>query len=220
MKLIKGIALGLVFSLACATGFAAEKVEKAKDAVRPTRYHSIVSSAGKNMPSDNFAGKTTATEMKEALKSDEANSLLYIKYSESKVLSFKDLAKDRGACRQIIYASPKDKILELYTNDKKVFNQMYKNLKAYTGEFNLVDGYKVVCDKSPAAKLDNGKTMYKFWFKKVKPDNRVVRVVGAPYAYDYPIHMGVYWGPRYYRHHHHHIVKPAPRPVPRPAPRR
>lgn len=215
MKLIKGVALGIVFSLACATGFAAEKTEKNKDLVKPPRYHSIAPINIKNMPNDNLTGRINAAKMKEALKADEANSLLYIKYSENKVLSFKDLAKDRGACRQIIYASPNNQILELYTNDKKVFHQMYKNLKAYTGEFNLVDGYKVVCDKSPAIKLDNGKTMYKFWFKKVKPDNRVVRVIGSPYPYDYPVHMGVYWGPRYYRHHHHHIVRPVPRPAPR-----
>lgn len=225
MKMLKGIALGMLLAVACTPAWAEEAKEQKASAPIVEKYD-FVYEMGKNMPTDVFAGEITAKEMENRLNSDDIDDRLYLKYSDDKVLSFTDLGEDRASCRQILYASPKNTILQFYTNDKKSAKQMLKTLKDYGGEWKLVDGYRVVSDKRPDVKLANGKVIYRFWFKKVKPDNRAVRIVGDYYPYPYygyPVDF--YWHPWYYRHgwygprHHRPHPGPGPRPGPRPCPR-
>jgi len=206
----KGMALGLMLACSCTTVLAAEQTATASQAAKP---YNFVYEIGKHMPTINLAGEITRAEMETRLRNDTKDDLLYMVGAGDKVISFKYLAEDRASCKQIVYASPVETMLEFYTNDKKVWNQMYKALHAYAGEWNLVDGYKVVADKHLVAKLDNKKEIYRIWFKKVKPDNRAVRIVGNPYPYyyDYPLNFRLYWDP--WGHHY------GPRPGYGPGPR-
>lgn len=214
---------GLTFALCalCSGVFAEETAKPENDtAVKP---YNFTYEMGKHMPSDTFIGEINSSQMEEALYKDFADDRLYVKFDTDKVLVFSDLSEDRGSCRQILYAAPNEQMLEVYTKNKKAFSRMYKTVHSYIGEWNLVAGYQVVCDKSPAVKLDKKINLYRMWFKKVKPDNRATRVVGVytdPYPYYFPpVIIGGFWG------HHHGYGGPRhpghrPGPGPRPGPRR
>lgn len=220
------MAVGLMLFCSCAPVFAAE----AEKAPEPPKQYNFVYEMGKQLPTINLAGEYTREEMDARLRDDAPNDLLYMVGADDKIIGFKYLAEDRASCKQIVFASPAETLIQFYTNDKKVWNQMYRTLHSYVGEWNLVDGYKVVAEKHIVAKLDNKKEIYRIWFKKIKPDNRAVRVVGAPapypYYYDYPVNFSLYWnpwrphyyGPRYYHHRPGPIHRPVPghRPGPRP----
>lgn len=215
----KKLALGLMLVCSCTSALAAESTS----ATETPKPYNFVYEMGKQMPTINLVGEVTKEEMEARLHSDTSDDLLYMLGASEKIMTFRYLADDRASCKQIVFASPVETVIQFYTNDKKTWKQMYKTLHAYAGEWNLVDGYKVVADKHLVAKLDNKKAIYRIWFKKVKPDNRAVRVVGYPtpypYYYDYPVRVGLYWNHwRHYGPGHHYRTGPHPRPHPGPRP--
>lgn len=205
MKMLKGMLMVAAFCTLCGPAFAEEtKI----DAEAKLKYSFVAELEG-NMPSSVYKGEITVEEMEKRLHAAGPNSLLYIKHNKEKVMAFDYLAKDKASCRQIIFAAPHDEMVEAYTTDKKSFSQFWNTLRPYTNQWNLVDGYQVVCDKSPAVQLENKNKLYRLWFKKVKPDNRARRVEGG-YGGGYPwwpIGIGVVIG-----RHSHYDGPPAPPP--------
>ena len=212
----KILAVGLLLTAMAMPCWAEESEPAQAGAAQPA--YNMVYEMGKNLPTDVLVGEVKAEDMEKKLYGLDMDGLLYMKDEEGKIIAFSDLDNDRASCRQILYAAPNDTMLQFYSNNKKAFNQMYKAIRSHMGIWHSIDGYVVVGDKHPVLKLENDKKVYTMWLKKVKSENKAVRVV-APYYpdYDYPIHLGLYgWG--WYHHHHHyhpgHHYHPAPHPRP------
>lgn len=118
--------------------------------------------------------KITAAEMNQQLQT--LSTALYLQLSEEEVLVYEDTAKNRSLRKQLILNAPKDKILRLYTNDKKTFQQMSKMLKNYEDDNIDLGGYKIMTDIDLSKTLADGTTIYRFWFMKMQREKRDSRV--------------------------------------------
>ncbi|MCQ2372836.1 MAG: hypothetical protein MJ050_02025 [Phascolarctobacterium sp.] len=146
------------------------------------------------MPADNYVETISAVQMRERLEKNPAEDLLYMKINEETVLVYEGLLGDKASCSQLVYASPNEHIINVYSNSPKLSKQMWKVVKSNKGEWKAVGGYTVVGAKSPEVKLENGGTMCKFWFEKVKSDSRRLKIkrrgLGLPVSIGATIPIG------------------------------
>lgn len=216
MKKVTQLLIGLAVCTMCSAVFAAEQVSGSSN----TAPNTVATQEKKNdiskyMPSNIFLGEISVEEMDKRLKEEGPNDYVYLKCEPEKVLVFRALAKDRASCKQILYLSPRDEMIEVYTNDKKSFNQFWNTIRPYSSEWNLADGCQVACDKSPEINLGNNHSMYRIWYKKIEPENkayRVERIYVQPRPVYWPVSIGISWG------HHRHYGHPGPRFGHRPPP--
>ena len=141
------------------------------------------------MPTDNYVENISAEEMHKRLEAGRTEDILYIKFDEENVLVYEYLSKDSAACEQLLYASPKEMMLNCYSNNEATIKQLYKSVRKHKSERNLIDGMKVAGAKSTPTTIEHGK-VYKLWYQKVKADNRIVRVKRRGFNLPIPIGIG------------------------------
>lgn len=136
----------------------------------------------------------TVSEMETRLQSGDKSDILYIKAGEDKVHVYTGLATNRSLRKQIVLMTPTTELLRLYTNNKDAYQQMSRMLADYEEDNKDFDGYKVITDKDAPKKLDNGETIYRFWFMKIAREKQSRR---SGFPVDIGIGIGIGGG-----HHH------------------
>lgn len=170
----------LVMVLLTSSAFAANQKAEQNDTKAPAQTEAV----------SDKPEKLTVSEMDERLAQGEAD-VLYIKTDDDKVLAYTDVAESRSLRKQIILAAPNSDMLRLYTNSEAVYQQMSKMLKDYEESNYSFDGYRIITDTDNPKKLENGNTVYRFWFMKLAKEKHDRR---------FPIGIGIGIGGR---HHHH-----------------
>ena len=131
----------------------------------------------------------TLDEMNKQLAAGEQD-VLYIKTADDEVWAYKNIAASRSLRKQLILTAPGSDMLRLYTNHEATYQQMSKMLKDYENSGYSFDGYRVITDTDNPKKLDNGITIYRFWFMKLAKEKHDRR---------FPIGIGIGIGGG---HHH------------------
>ena len=197
---MKKIALGLSLAL-CVMAMSAYAEENpaattspsvasgGEEAVPVLNQEELLKEAIAKMPTDNYVENISAEEMHKRLEAGRTEDILYIKFDEENVLVYEYLAKDSAACEQLLYASPKEMMLNCYSNNAATINQLYKSVKKHKSERNLIDGMKIAGAKSAPTTIEHGK-IYKLWYQKVKADNRIVHVKRRGFNLPIPIGIG------------------------------
>ncbi len=138
------------------------------------------------LPKENYLETISYADMQACLQKGIPENKLYLKVGEEIVLVYQNLAKDRAACAQIVCGTPKDYIINCYTNNKDVSSTMYKALKDRNNGL-LSGGYRIVGAKSPTTQVENKGKIYKFWYEKLKYNGYKVRSRG----FSLPIGIGI-----------------------------
>lgn len=134
----------------------------------------------------------TEAEMQKRLLENSDEDILYLKLDDNQIDVYKGTAADRSLRKQLIVAAPNTQMLRLYTNNKAVYEQMSKMLKDYENSNANLGGYKVITDKDLPKKLENGITIYRFWFMKLEREKH-----RSGWNFPIGIGIGIGWG-----HHH------------------
>lgn len=146
------------------------------------------------MPTDKQVEKIDAKEMQARLEKGCAEDFAYFKFSDEEVLVYELLAGDKATCQELFFATPKENMVNVYTNNKNTMKSLWKAFKSKNGEWDAENGYKLAGAKSPVQKLENGGEIYKLWYQKVKADSRRVKVgrsgLPVPISIDIPIGRG------------------------------
>lgn len=152
------------------------------------------------MPTDRKIEIIDTKEMQARLENGKAEDFLYLKFADDTVLVYEALADDKAFCQELLMASPKELIVNVYTNNKKTMKTLWKAIKANKGEWDAVGGYRLAGAKSPVNELENGGEVYRMWYQKVKADGRRVKVRRR--GFGLPISIGIPVG---HGHHRPHI---------------
>lgn len=145
----------------------------------------------------------TVEEMERRLKNDPNNDVLFVKTDKNTVDVYKGTANDRSLRKQIVFSTPVENMIRLYTTNKATASQISRMLEDYEDDNANINNYRVIMDIDKAIKLENGNTIYKIWFMKVTREQKVRRKSGG--GWNFPIGIGIgigTWG------HHHFGVDP------------
>lgn len=155
----------------------------------------------KDYPKENLVGETTYEEMEQLLDSGEGANRVFLKQGDDAILVFKGLAQDVSACKQIILALPEEKLFQVYSNDKKSTNNLFKAARDFSKKLVIMNGHNVVAEKNETVKVSATVSIHKFWLKKfvVESNPQTVRVRRR--GLNLPIGIGIGIG----RHGHGHI---------------
>ncbi len=187
MKKILSILLVLLLCCISLTAFAEAKSEQNK-----------AEKQAEDILAEQPAETITEAEMQRRLLENSGVDLLYLKLDENKVEVYQGTAADRSLRKQLIVAAPNTQMLRLYTNNKAVYEQMSKMLKDYENSNANLGGYKVITDKDLPKELENGITIYRFWFMKLEREKH-----SSGWNFPIGIGIGIGWGGRH--HHGPHI---------------
>lgn len=138
------------------------------------------------------AAVITVEEMEQQLQTAGTEDVLYVKIND-RVEVYRDLASSRSLRKQLVLALPNTEMLRLYTANKAAYEQMSKMLLDYEKDNANFNGYKIITDKDNPRTLDNGTTVYRFWFMKIEREK-------ASRRGGFPIGVGIGIGGG--RHHH------------------
>lgn len=152
-------------------------------------------------PKENLIGEITYAEMEDILNKGQGEDRIYIKQSDDKVLVFQGLGLDDSICKQVIIAIPEEKLLQVYSNDKKACNKLYKVARNFSKNMLTMNGHNVVADKSQTVKIDDKVQVHKFWLKKFRVEGNPQSVRVHRRGINLPIGIGIGIG----RHGHGHI---------------
>lgn len=177
----------ILAALLCGLSLSAWAAEEAA-ATAPAAAQTEAADSAKNILTDPIE-KITVEEMQRRLASEQGD-ILYLN-SDEEVFVYCGITKDKGLRKRIAAAAPNGTLLRLYTNNKDTFRQMYKRLQSYQGGSSVLGKYKVITDRELDKTLENGVTVYRFWFMKVQKEQ--TRTIGIP------IGIGIGWG----GHYHH-----------------
>lgn len=156
---------------------------------------------GNEYPKENLVGEITHKEMEEYLNSGKGEDRVYVSYSEEKVLVFQGLGLDDSVCKQIVIAMPEEKMLQIYSNDKKACNRLYKAAKNFNQKLVTMNGHNVVVDKSQTTKINDQVSIHKFWLKKFRVESNPQTVRVKRRGFSLPIGIGIGIG----HHGHGHV---------------
>lgn len=138
----------------------------------------------------------TAEEMENRLKNDSNEDVLFVKLDNNTVDVYTGTASSRSLRKQIVFGTPNEIMIRLYTTNKATAQQITRMLDDYENDNANINDYRVIMDVDKAQKLDNGNTIYKPWFMKVAREKSVRRHSGG--GWNFPIGIGIgVWG-----HHH------------------
>lgn len=161
-KLITALIILAITMFSCAAFAAGEQKNTAADKTTAPKKE-----ATQNTESiDEKPQQLTLDEMNKQLAEGEQD-VLYIKTADDEVWAYKNIAASRSLRKQLILAAPGSNMLRLYTNHEATYQQMSKMLKDYENSGYSFDGYRIITDTDNTKKLDNGITIYRFWFMKL-----------------------------------------------------
>lgn len=153
---------------------------------------------GDEYPRENLIGELTYAEMEEILNSGKGEDRVFLKQSDKKILVFKGLEQDSSACKQIILAMPEEKLLQVYSNDKKACNRLFKAAKEFSKNLIVMNGHNVVAEKNESVKLSDSVSIHKFWLKKFRVESNPQAVRVKRRGLNLPVGIGIGMG----RHGH------------------
>lgn len=170
---------------------SAPKVEdfRAKD-MKPVSLEEAIA----KMPKADLKETISAQEMMNKLREQPNEKLLYLKFDEKNVLVYELLPNDKAGLAELLQASPKEHIINVYTNSGKLNKLLWKVVKGRMGDDKAIGGFKIAGAQSPEQKLESGSQIYKLWYEWVKSDNKTIkfrrRGFGLPIGIGIPIGGG------------------------------
>lgn len=143
----------------------------------------------------------TVEEMETRLKNNANDDVLFVKVDKDTVDVYNGTASSRSLRKQIVFNTPNEVMIRLFTTNKATAQQISRMLDDYEDDNANINGYRVIMDVDKATKLENGNTVYKPWFMKVVREKSVRRHSGG--GWNFPIGIGIgVWG------HHHWGIGP------------
>ena len=156
----------LIITVFSCTAFAAASVNSDADKALSQAADTDKMSSKNAESIEEKPEQLTLAEMNDRLAAGEAD-VLYIKTGDDEVLAYKEAAASRSLRKQLILTAPESDMLRLYTNNEATYQQMSKMLKDYENSGYSFDGYRIITDTDNPKKLNNGITVYRFWFMKL-----------------------------------------------------
>lgn len=167
------------------------KVETAKEKyLKPVSLEEAIV----KMPKANLKEIISAQEMQDRLHAQPSGDKLYLKFDEKNVLVYELLPNDKASLAELLQASPKEHIINAYTNSQNLNKLFWKTVKGKMGDAKAIGGYKTAGAKSPDTKLENGTQICRLWYEWVKSTNQTIKIrrrgFGLPIGIGLPIGGG------------------------------
>ncbi|MDO4178726.1 MAG: hypothetical protein Q4D21_05990 [Phascolarctobacterium sp.] len=159
----------------------------------------------------------SVSEMETRLKNNPNDDVLFVKVDKDTVKVYNGTASSRSLRKQIVFGTPAESMIRLYSTNKATAQQIARMLGDYEDDNANINGYRIIMDVDKPEQLENGNIIYKPWFMKVVREKSVRRHSGGGWSFPIGIGIGI-WG-----HHHHHWgigprigIGPRFRPAPPP----